>query len=84
MFLFEGGSEASGAGVAMEAKWPRRVDGRVPVRGDEYRWCREFRENGTNGILHYVGEIERNALFLEGPLSGGYGGPCWAGTCGSS
>ena len=65
MFLFKGGSEASGAGVAMEAKGPRRVDDRVPVQEDKYCGC-EFREKGTNGILHCGGQIERNALFEKG------------------
>ena len=60
---FEGGSEASGAGVAMEAEGTRRVDDRVPVRDDKYWWCCEFREKGTNGLLHCGGEIERDALF---------------------
>ena len=63
LFLFEGGSEASGASVAMEAEGSRRVDDRLPVREDEYWGCGEFREDGTNGILHYRGEIERGALF---------------------
>ena len=35
LFLFEGGSEASDSGVAMEAEGPRRVDDRVPVREDK-------------------------------------------------
>ena len=63
LFLFEGGSEASGVGIAMEAEALRRVDDRVPVREDEYWWCGEFREKGTNGILHCGGEIERSALL---------------------
>ena len=63
LFLFEGGSEASGAGVAMEEEGPRRVDDRVPVREDKYWGCCEFREEGTNGILRCGGEIERDALF---------------------
>ena len=66
LFLFEGGPEASGAGVAMEAEGPRRVDDRVPVREDKYWGCGEFREKGTNGILHCRGEIERGALFKKG------------------
>ena len=66
MFLFEGGSEASGAGVTMEAEGPRRVDDRVPAREDEYWGCCEFREKGTNGILHCGGEIERGALLEKG------------------
>ena len=65
-YVFEGGSEASGASVAMEAKGSRRVDDRVPVREDEYWGCGEFREEGTNGILHRRGEIERGALFEKG------------------
>ena len=64
--MFEGGSETNGAGVAMEAEGPRRVDDRVPVREDEYRWCCEFREKGRNGILHCGGEIKRSALFSKG------------------
>ena len=63
LFLFEGGSETSGAGVAMEAEGPRRVDDRVPVQEDEYRRCCEFREKDTNGILHCGGEIKRSVLF---------------------
>ena len=63
LFLFEGGSETSGAGVVMEAEGPRRVDDRVPIRADEYRWFCEFREKGANGILHCGGDIERSALF---------------------
>ena len=66
MFLFEGGSEASGAGVAMEAERPRRVDDRVPVQEDKYWGCCEFREKGTNGILYRRGGIERGALFEKG------------------
>ena len=66
LFLFEGGSEASGASAAMEAKGSRRVDDRVPVREDKYWGCSEFREEGTNGILHCRGEIERGALFEKG------------------
>ena len=84
LFLFEGGSEASGADVAMEAEGPRRVDDRVPVREDKYWGCCEFREKGTNGILHCGGKIERDVLFLERPLLGGCGEPCRAGTCSSS
>ena len=52
LFLFEGGAETSGAGVAMEAQGPGRVDDRVPVRKDKYRGCGEFREKCANGILH--------------------------------
>ena len=63
MFLSTGGSEASGAGVAMEAEGPRRVDDRVPVREDKYWGCYEFREKDTNGILPCGGEIEHDALF---------------------
>ena len=66
LFLFEGGSEASGAGVTMETEGPRRVDDRVPVREDKYWGSCEFREKGTNGILHCRGEIERGALFEKG------------------
>ena len=63
LFLFEGSSETSGAGVTMEAEEPRRVDDRVPVRKDKYWGCCVFREKGTNGILYCGGEIERGALF---------------------
>ena len=63
MFLVEGGSEASGAGVVMEAEGPRRVNDGVPVREDKYWGCCEFREKGTNGIHHCGCEIERDALF---------------------
>ena len=66
LFLFEGGAEASGAGVAMEAQGPRRVDDRVPIRKDKYRGCGEFHEKCANGILHCGGEFERSALFQEG------------------
>ena len=66
LFLFESGSKASGAGVAMEAEGPRRVDDRVPVRKDKYRGFGEFREKSANSILHCGGEIERGALFQEG------------------
>ena len=66
MFLFEGGSEASGASVAMEAEGSRCVDDRVPVREDKYWGCGEFREESTNSILHCRGEIERGALFEKG------------------
>ena len=64
LFLFEGGSEASGAGVAIEAEGLRRVDDRVPVRKDKYWGCCECREKDTNGILHCGGEIERDALLF--------------------
>ena len=64
--MFEGGAEASGAGVAMEAEGLRRVDDRVPVWKDKYRGCGEFREKSANGILHCEGEFERGALFQEG------------------
>ena len=50
----------------MEAEGPGRVDDRVPVREDEYRWRREFREKGTDSIVHCEGEIERSALLEEG------------------
>ena len=66
LFLLEGGSEASGASVAMEAKGARRVDDRVPVWEDKYWGCGVFREEGTNGIFHRRGEIERGALFEKG------------------
>ena len=66
LFLFEGGAEASGADVVMEAEGPRRVNDRVPVRKDKYRGWGEFREKSANGILHCVGEFERGALFQEG------------------
>ena len=66
MFLFEGGSEASGASVAMEAEGSRRVDDRVLVREDKYWGCGEVREEGTNGILYCRGEIERGALSEKG------------------
>ena len=64
--LFEGGAEASGAGVAMEAQGPRHVDDRVPVRKDKYRGCGAFREKSANCILHCGGEFERGALLQEG------------------
>ena len=63
MFLFEGGSEASSASVAMEAEGSSRVDDRVPVREDKYWRCSKFREEGTNGVFHCKSEIERGALF---------------------
>ena len=66
LFLFEGSSEASGAGVAMEAEGPRRVDGRVPVRKDKCRGCDEFREKSAISILHCGGEFKCGALFQEG------------------
>ena len=43
LFLFEGGSEASGTGVAVEAEGSRRVNDCVPVREDKYWGCCEFR-----------------------------------------
>ena len=49
-----------------EAEGSRRVDDRVPVQEDEYWRCGEFREEGTNGVLHCRGEIERGALFEKG------------------
>ena len=64
--MFKGGSEASGAGVSIKAEGPRRVDDRVPVREDEYRWGGEFREKGADSILHCGGEIERSALLQKG------------------
>ena len=66
MFLFEGGSEASGTGVAVEAEGSRCVNNCVPVREDKYWGCCEFREKGANGVLHCGGEIERGALFQKG------------------
>ena len=66
LFLFEGGAEASVAGVAMEAEGPRRVNDRVPVRKDKYRGCGKFREKSVNGTFHCGGEFERGALFQEG------------------
>ena len=68
MFLFEGGSEASGASVAMEAEGSSRVDDRVPVREDKYWRCGEFREEGTNGVFHCRSEIERGALYEKGRI----------------
>ena len=64
--MFEGSAEASGAGVAIEAEGPRRVDDRIPVRKDKYRGCGEVREKSANGILHCGGEFERGAFFQEG------------------
>ena len=66
MFLFAGGSEASGASVAMETKGSSGVDYCVPVWEDEYRGCGEFREEGTNGGFHCRSEIKRGALFEKG------------------
>ena len=63
MFLFEGGSEASSASVAMEAEGSSRVDDCVPVREDKYWGCGEFREEGTNGVVHCRSGIKRDALF---------------------
>ena len=60
--MFKGGSEASGAGVAME----RLVDDRVPVWKDKYRGFGEFREKSANCILHCGGEFKRGALLQEG------------------
>ena len=34
--------------------------------GDKYWGCGEFREEGTNGIFHCRGKIERGALFEKG------------------
>ena len=64
--MFEAGSEASGAGVAIEAKGPRRVDHRVPVWEDENRWRGKFREKDMDSIFHCGGEIERSALLEKG------------------
>ena len=66
MLLFEGGSEASSASVAMEAEGSSRVDDRVPVREDKYWRCGEVREEGTNGVFLCRSEIERGALFEKG------------------
>ena len=66
LFLFEGGSEASGTGVAVEAEGSRRVNDCVPVRENKYWGCCEFREKAANGVLHCGGEIERGALFQKG------------------
>ena len=49
LFLFEGGSKTSGAGVAMEAEGPRRVDDRVPVREDKY-WSSARRARTVSSI----------------------------------
>ena len=64
--MFEGGSEASGTGVSVEAEGSRCVNNCVPVREDKYWGCCEFREKGANGVLHCGGEIERGALFQKG------------------
>ena len=66
LFLFDGGSEANSASVAMEAEGSSRVDDCVPVREDKYWRCGEFREEGTNGVFHCESEIERGALFEKG------------------
>ena len=66
MLLFEGGSEASRASVAMEAEGSGCVDDCVPVREDKYWGCGEFREEGTNGVFHCGSENERGALFEKG------------------
>ena len=66
MFLFEGGSEASSASIAMEAEGPTRVDDSVPVREDKYWRGGEFHEEGTNGVFHCRREIERGARFEKG------------------
>ena len=64
--MFEGGSEASSASVALEAEGSSRVDDCVPVREDKYWRCGEFREEGTNGVFHCGSEFERGALFEKG------------------
>ena len=66
LFLFEGGSEASGTGVAMEAEGSRCVHNCVPVREGNCWGCCKFREKGANGVHHCGGEIERGALFQKG------------------
>ena len=66
LFLFEGGSEASGTSVAVGAEGSGRVNDCIPVREDKYWGCCEFREKGANGVLHCGGEIERGALFQKG------------------
>ena len=68
LFLLEGGSEASGAGVALEAEGPRCVDDRVPVRKDKYRGCGEFRVKSANCILQ---EMNSNAApFFRRAVTG--------------
>ena len=66
LFLFKGGSEASGTGVAVEAERSRCVNNCVPVWEDKDWGCREFREKCANGVLHCGGEIERGAFFQKG------------------
>ena len=66
LFLFESGSEASSASVAMEAEGSSRVDDCVPVREDKYWGCGEFREEGTNDVFHCRSEIKHGALLEKG------------------
>ena len=66
MFLFEGGSETSGASVAMEAEGSCCVDDCVPVREDKCWGRGEFREEGANDVFHRGSENERGAFFEEG------------------
>ena len=60
MLLLEGGSEASGASVAVKADGSGFVSDRVPVREDEDRRCGEFREKSANSFLYGGGEFERS------------------------
>ena len=66
LFLFEGGSEASGTGVTVDVKGSRCVNDCVPVREEKYWGSCKFREKGANGVLHCGGEIEHSALFQKG------------------
>ena len=83
LFLFEGGSEASGTGVAIEAEGPKRVmtasqSGKTSI-GNAASSARRAR------TVSSIAKVKSNAAtFSEGPLSGECGEPCWPGTCGSN
>lgn len=64
--LAQGWAEAGHASVALEAERSRFFSNRVPVGEDKDRVCDQFREKGTNGVLHGRDEFEHSVVFMEG------------------
>ena len=80
LLLLEGGAEASGASVAVEAEGPRFVSDRVPVGKDKDRRCGKFRRLRT---VSSMSGLKSNLASQVTPL-GVYGEPCRLGICGSN
>ena len=49
----------------MQAERSGFIDNSVSIGEDKYRWRREFREEGANGLLHEGSKAERSALPIR-------------------